>query len=201
MHMNKKAHEYLIAELNIYQKAYKIQFTHFMNVFYFWTAVVTAPVTVLTSSGNTNQSYFPLLLILIAILGFFLSLKMFDIRCSQLRYTSDMNFLRHFLYKEVKGNLPENYEHLYPPDTNLRKTARKDFGKWMAIIMSLLDSTYFCFGLILLQAGFSLASAYHIIIIILFVIFSIIFCYFGIWIYFHFVNQKVPEPKTLQKNN
>ena len=32
-------------------------------------------------------------------------------------------------------------------------------------------------------------------------ILSIIFCYFGIWIYFRFVNRKVPGPKFLQNNS
>jgi hypothetical protein len=153
--MNKEAHDYLIAELKFYQKAYEIQFTHFMGVFYFWSVVVTAPATagLLTFSGDANYPAFPILLVLIALMGWFLSAKMFDIRCSQLKYISKMNYVRYTLYQDAKANLPESYKHPFPPDTDFRKTAFTDFGMIMAIVMSALDSTFLGFALPLLQGS------------------------------------------------
>ena len=56
--MKKDARDYLNAQLDYFQKASEIQFTHFMGVFYFWTLVVSAPVTagLLTSSGEDERS-------------------------------------------------------------------------------------------------------------------------------------------------
>ncbi|MDP1624216.1 MAG: hypothetical protein Q8L64_00450 [bacterium] len=78
--MKKDARDYLNTEYNNFQKAYEIQFTHFMGVFYFWIGVATAPVAAgLLSKHELDSPVLPILLALVAFIGLFLSAKMFDI--------------------------------------------------------------------------------------------------------------------------
>ena len=103
--MEKDARDYLNAEIGYFQKAAELQFTHFMQVFYFWTAIVTAPITaglVFANAEITAHPVFPIFLALIALLGWFLSAKMFDIRCSQLKYLANINDTRGALYDGIK---------------------------------------------------------------------------------------------------
>jgi hypothetical protein len=190
--MNKDTRDYLNAEFDYFQKSYEIQFTHFMGVFYFWTIVVTAPVTAgLLSKDNLNTPAFPILLGFVAFIGLFLAAKMFDIRCSQLRYISTMNRVRSALYQDSKDDLPKNYEIPFPPSTNLRRTALTDFGMVMAITMSALDAALFGFAappLLQNDTGFSWWA---------FGIFGII----GILTYLILVFSRVPEPPKEHHNN
>lgn len=152
--MEKDARDYLHEELSYFEKSAEVQFTHFMQVFYFWTAVVTAPITaglLVKQGADAFQFALPLILVLIAPLGWFLSAKMFDIRCSQLTYISKVNYYRDMLYKGVKDHLSKEYKLPFPPDTDLRKKALTDFGLWMAITMSGLDAVYLGFGIPMLQ--------------------------------------------------
>lgn len=146
--MKKETRDYLNAEFDYFQKSYEIQFTHFMGVFYFWTIVVTAPITagLLSTKGSLSSPAFPILLGLVAVVGLFLATKMFDIRCSQLRYISMMNRVRATLYLGIKEDLPKSYKLPFPPSNDLRKTALTDFGMVMAITMSALDATFFGFA-------------------------------------------------------
>lgn len=153
--MEKDARDYLNAEIGYFQKAAELQFTHFMQVFYFWTAVVTAPITaglLFTRTDLTSNPVFPIFLALIALLGWFLSAKMFDIRCSQLKYLAIINYYRGALYNGVKGHLPRNYNLPYPPETDLRNEAFKDFGPFMAFTMSGINAVYLGFGINLLYS-------------------------------------------------
>ena len=78
--MEKDARDYLHEELSYFEKSAEVQFTHFMQVFYFWTAVVTAPITaglLVKQGADAFQFALPLILVLIAPLGWFLSAKMF----------------------------------------------------------------------------------------------------------------------------
>lgn len=102
--MDKDARDFLNSQLEFFQKSAELQFTHFMGVFYFWTLVVSAPVTagLLTSSDKNADSRLGILLLLTAVLGLFLSAKMFDIRCSQLKYIAEINQIRDILVKASK---------------------------------------------------------------------------------------------------
>src|SRR5208337_1741847 len=90
---------------------------------------------------------FPILLGLVAVIGLLLAAKMFDIRCSQLRYISMMNRVRAALYLDIKDDLPRSYKLPFPPSNDLRKTALTDFGVIMAVTMSALDAVFFGFAL------------------------------------------------------
>lgn len=149
--MKKDAIDYLNTELNNFQKASELQFSHFMGVFYFWTLVVSAPVTAGLLTSSNRQYTLGILLLLTAFLGLFLSAKMFDIRCSQLRYIAEINRIRGLLYSGIKKDIPKGYEISFPPNKDLRRTALSDFGLIMAITMSALEAVFFGFALPLIQ--------------------------------------------------
>src|SRR5690606_6405700 len=135
-------------ELNYFQKASEMQFEHFMKVFYFWTIVVTAPITagLLSDDSKINSPTFGMLLLLIGLIGFFLTLKIFDIRCSQLRYIAKINQIRAILYMQIKKDNLDLYQELIPPNNDLRKTALEDFGWKMALTMSFLNAVILGFA-------------------------------------------------------
>lgn len=120
---------------------------------------------------------------LTTFLGLFLSAKMFDIRCSQLKYISEINQIRGILFKDIKGDSLKGYKTSFPPNKNLRHVALKDFGRTMAITMSALEAVFFGFALHLLQgkSGFNYCGA-------------ILFFIIGLAIYILFILLRVPEP-------
>ncbi len=187
--MNNDARDYLKTELEFFNKAYEIQFDHFMRVFYFWTVIVTAPISagLLTISNPLESDVFQLLLMLIAIMGWFLSAKMFDIRCSQLRYVSIMNEVRELFYRDAKNSLPKSYEHPLPAARDLRQEAMTDFGIWMAFTMSFLDAVFFAFAVpYFLSVGpeFNWRA-------------FVVYFLFGISTYFYLVSRRVPKPRIV----
>jgi len=142
--------KYLNSELRFLQIAYKTQFTHFMNVFYFWTVLVTAPVTagLLTKQDqSTLISTFPIVLVLIGIVGWLLFAKMSEIRMSQLTYISKMNYVRSEMHNIVKPHLSKEYKLPFKCEIDLSNEAKKDFGVVMTITMSLINAAYLGFGL------------------------------------------------------
>jgi len=185
--MNPDARKYLETELEHLQKAYELQFTHFMGVFYFWTVVVTAPATagLLTSGSNTNQTNLPILLLLVALMGWFLSAKMFDIRCSQLRYIININQVRQHLYDDLKAHLPKKYQISFSADTNLQRTAFSDFGMIMAFTMSAIDAAFLGFAVPPLQGYMGFNWNYFWLYLL-----------FGIDTYLTLVILRVPKPPS-----
>src|SRR5947207_9959937 len=93
----------LLEEYRFMQKAYALQFSHFMGVFYLWIPLVSLPVGA-GAFANLGSRPFPLgfLLIFIAAIGLLLSAKMFDIRRSQIRYLERTNKLREVLWKQYR---------------------------------------------------------------------------------------------------
>ena len=87
---NEEAITYFKAEIEQYQKDYEIQFNHFMGVFYFWIGIVSVPATAGLLTKKVPPENLALLSFLIAILGYFVSAKMYDVRCSQLRYIAGL---------------------------------------------------------------------------------------------------------------
>src|SRR5215204_177361 len=86
----------LLSEQESLQKFSELQFNHFMAVFYFWIAVITVPTSAslisnLSVTDVKKPLFYGILCFLVAFIGFFLSLKMFDIRRSQLRYIQKLN--------------------------------------------------------------------------------------------------------------
>jgi hypothetical protein len=146
----------LMTEYGFFQKAFELQFSHFMGVFYLWTGLIGLPVTaglllsVDTADRAKSLRLVVLCLVLVA-LGWFLSLKMFDIRRSQLRYATRLNDVRVALYKASKIQEKYNLEP-YGAGVNLVDTARKDFGMTMATVMAL------CHGVLAAAAGWLLVS-------------------------------------------
>lgn len=142
--MTENTRDYFQREYNAFLKAYEIQFTHFMGVFYFWIAVVTFPATagLIASNHALSRPSFALLLHTLALLGFFLAAKMYDIRCSQLRYIVYMNEARKRLFEMIpEKDQPHDYK---PPGKDFRpiKTALRDFGMIMAVVMSIVNAAY-----------------------------------------------------------
>jgi hypothetical protein len=70
----------LLSEYEFLQKSFELQFNHFMAVFYFWIAVITAPISASLISNLGAQDLvkpliYAILCFLVAFIGFFLSLK------------------------------------------------------------------------------------------------------------------------------
>lgn len=150
--------EILIEEYKFFQKAYELQFSHFMGVFYFWVAVMTVP-TGAGVMGLRNESVkFGLLYLFLGLMGTLLTAKMFDIRRSQVGYLQRVNEIRFALWKEggirsktgihpygyeVKADSKEGTEY---EERDLLLTAREDFGWYMALVMSLFNGVVFGIG-------------------------------------------------------
>lgn len=182
-----ETHEYWTQELNHFTKAYEVNFTHFMGTFYFWTGIMTLPATAGLLAKDTIMTpiAFSSLFGLLAILGIFLTAKMYDIRCSQLKYIHFVDHARHYLYKEVKTRLPKEYKHPFDTDNNLWHIALTDFGMIMAIVMSLVNAAYAaCCILFLGTDSWWRAATVFLVLTI-----------FGIGLYALFVFRKVPSPQ------
>ncbi len=182
--MTDEAREFLRGEYDaLHKMAYESQFNHFMGVFYFWIAVVTFPATagLIASSGTFEQ--FGSLLVLLAILGAFLSTKMFDIRCSQLKYIVMMNEIRYHLHSDVKNDLPRDFDLPFDRNADLRKVALTDFGMAMAVVMSLVNGAYAFSAAKLLGASSCPAS-----------LLGVGFALFCLGLYVAFILKKVPRP-------
>ena len=143
--MKDEAREFLRIEHDtLFKMAYESQFNHFMGVFYFWIAVVTFPGTagLIANSATLDNEQFGWLLALIATVGVFLSAKMYDIRCSQLKYIVKINEVRYQLHAEVKADFSKDYNATFNWSRSLRNVALTDFGMAMAIVMSLVNGAY-----------------------------------------------------------
>jgi hypothetical protein len=131
----------LLGEYRFMQKSYELQFTHFMGVFYIWIPVVTIPVGagILANLGSKPLA-FGFLICFVAIIGVFLSAKMFDIRRSQIRYLERTNRLREALWEKYKI---EDETGISPlgKGVDLVKIATTDFGLMMAVTMSAVHGT------------------------------------------------------------
>ncbi len=154
-----------------------------MGVFYFWIAIITAPLTAGLLSDPNLGKVLGILFISIASLGFFLSAKMFDIRKSQLRYAHKINEIRIFFWNKYKI---EEKHQIAPlgKNTNPAKISKTDFGLYMAMIMSLVH------GGLMLYGSFSLFSINFGISIVIGVLVSLM----NFWLYFLFM-------KKLEMNN
>lgn len=145
---------FLLTEYEFMQKCFELQFNHFMAVFYFWVAVITAPISAsLISNLGIQDSVKPFiygtLCFLVTFIGLFLSLKMFDIRRSQLRYTQKLNEIRAYFWqsyiKKADKLIPLGMEDGKWVD--VFQNARTDFGQKMALIMSLAHGILVVVGL------------------------------------------------------
>jgi hypothetical protein len=134
-----KKEDFLLNEYSSLQKFYEVQFNHFMGVFYLWAGVLGAGITA-SFLSNLDLSVIQkswtlgITLWITALLGIFLSQKMFDIRMSQFRYIGKLNEMRIFFWEKYKLN----EECLTPlsKNVNLSQIAKTDFGKYMAYVMS-----------------------------------------------------------------
>ncbi len=132
----------------LFRAAYDAQFKHFMGVFYFWITVMTFPGSAgLIAGDHIRPHSLGLLLISLAVLGLFISLKMFDIRCSQLTYVHHLNNERSEMVRLLGGPTAFQIPIPYVPPPNLRNAALTDFGFWMALIMSSIEGIYMGYGL------------------------------------------------------
>lgn len=142
--MDKEKDDFLRTEYEFLNKAYEIQFTHFMGVFYFWIAVIGIPTT---AGIITNHS--DILCIGAGLMGVFLSAKMFDHRHSQYWYIAKMNELRNHFWLKFDIEKVDKIE-MAGKNADLKKAARKDFGVKMAWIMSIFNSALIAVGIYLL---------------------------------------------------
>ncbi len=126
----------LLDEYRFMQKAYELQFTHFMGVFYLWIPLVTLPVGagVIVNLGSRPLPH-GFLLLFVAAMGALLSAKMFDIRRSQVRYLVRANRIREALWRQYHVQEATGIEPL-GKGADLLKIVRTDFGLAMAVTMS-----------------------------------------------------------------
>lgn len=191
--MKKETREYLNNQFNYFQKVSELQFDHFMKVFYFWTIIVTAPLSavLVSDTSKINSPTFGILLLLIGSTGVFLTGKLFDIRGSQLRYIAQINQIRYIFEAEIKINDKLYfYESLFPPCKNLQNTAYTDFGMNMAFTMSFINAIFLGFSLVVLFHNYILGLLTFITALIL-----------GIIWYRDFVKLKVPPPEEYLPND
>lgn len=137
----------LLNEYCFMQKAYELQFTHFMGVFYFWIPAVTLPTSaVVLANLGSRPVPLGLLFCFIALIGFFLSAKMFDIRRSQVRYLERTNKLRGALWGRYRV---EYWTGIAPmgKEADLTRIALTDFGRTMALTMSAVHGALTGIGL------------------------------------------------------
>jgi hypothetical protein len=186
-----KKDEFLLTEYEFMEKAYELQFNHFMGVFYFWIVVVGAPISagILTTLGLEGSQKFTalgILCIFVSLLGVFLSAKMFDIRHSQLRYVKKLNEIRDHFWQTYKIEETNKLVHL-GKNADLAKTAKTDFGTHMAWIMSLIHVSLVCFGswFILLHLSDS------VLMLLLSILFGVIMWVLNFRLYFRIVVNKL----------
>lgn len=146
---------FLLTEYDLLEKEYGLQFDHFMKVFYFWIAVVGAPMTAgivsnLGLQGQQSLKAFGILCVVIALLGFFLSLKMFDIRQSQWRYIQDMNSIRKFFWEKLEIPFETNLSRLSKKPECITDVSKSDFASKMAWIMGAIHGLLLFFGMSIL---------------------------------------------------
>lgn len=188
----------LLSEQESLQKFSELQFNHFMAVFYFWIAVITVPTSAglisnLSVTDAKKPLFYGILCFLVAFIGFFLSLKMFDIRRSQLRYIQKLNEVRAYFWNKYFKD-----ENLVPLGmengkwVDLFQKARTDFGRTMALTMSIVHGILVTVGLFQFFTYFSslmLAASIQLIniggVIIGIVVFGINFYW-----YFSFFPEK-----------
>jgi len=184
--MTEEIREYFKTELEHFQKSFELQFNHFMGVFYFWIGVVTLPATagLLTTDKDMPLENLAFLSLLIAIVSLFTSAKMFDIRCSQLKYAFYINEIRQQIYDAVQTGIP-SYKHPFPDNSNLREQARKDFGAKTALVMSVVNAVFFGVSVHLFFEVLSLS-----------ILASLLWFLIGSSTYFVMINKRVPEPNT-----
>lgn len=191
--MKKETREYLNNQFNYFQKLSELQFDHFMRVFYFWTIIVTAPLSagLVSDISQIDSQPFGILLLLIGLIGIFLTVKIFDIRGSQLRYIAQINQIRYIFETEIKKNDKRYfYQSLFPPWKDLRETAYEDFGMKMAITMSFINAIFLGFALRVLVNS-------NIVGLLTFAV----AVSFGIIWYRDFVKLKVPLPEDYLPND
>jgi len=143
--------DFLISDFEFFQKGFELWAKHFMGVFYLWTGVVIIPTTAasLLSDLGVGQGernwLFGLICMGVAILGWYISLKMFDIRRAQLTYAQQMNRIRKEAYKKM-GITSRYGLHPYGSDADLKETSKSDFGKYMAVVMSAVHGSLMVIG-------------------------------------------------------
>lgn len=138
------------------QQAYQTQFKHFMGVFEFWIAIVgvSTSLCLLVAKDKIiylyNGNFFVgLLFMLIGFVAGFVTIKMFDIRGSQLRYILKLNTLSKELWERFRIKEVVDIEIPYK-NTDINYEAKHDFGMKMAWIMSSINSLIITFGLYLI---------------------------------------------------
>jgi hypothetical protein len=146
-----KKEAFLLAEYQSMQRYYEIQFNHFMAVFYLWSGVLGAGIaaTVLSNLNLTNiqrSTAFGISCLSALVLGFLLSLKMFDLRKSQFSYILEINQLRDFFWRNYKIKQEDKLSS-FSENANVVTISKTDFGVWMASIMSLAHGGLMFLGL------------------------------------------------------
>lgn len=146
---------FLLTEYDLLEKEYELQFDHFMKVFYFWIAVVSAPMTagIVANLGLQEQqslNAFGILCVVVAVLGIFVSLKMFDIRQSQWGYIQDMNRIRKFFWEKLAIPFETKLSRISKKPDCAADLLKSDFARWMALIMAFIHGALLFVGMSIL---------------------------------------------------
>ena len=143
--------DFLISDYEYFQKAFELWANHFMGVFYLWTGVIVVPATAATllpqlGFAQNHQSWMlGVVFIGVALVGWFISRKMFDIRKAQLNYIKQMNLIREKAYTvlgiEARFGLTP-----FGKGADVKKTSGEDYGKEMGRVMSMFHGAYLAVG-------------------------------------------------------
>jgi len=154
-----RAEDFLISDYEYFQKGFELWANHFMGVFYLWAGAVIIPtsagslLTDLGVPGSDRSWVFALICIGVALIGAFISLKMFDIRKAQLNYIAQMNLIRASAYEKL--GITERFElQPYGKGSDLKAVSRRDFGLVMAIVMSLVNGIILSVGIAMLALSY-----------------------------------------------
>lgn len=152
----KIAVDFVIKYWDELQEEYKTQFNHFMGVFEFWIGIIGVASSICLIIAKDKPKYFTygnffvgIFLLVVGILAFFVTVKMFDIRGSQYRYIWLLNSLSKTIWKKYKIT---HYTNVSTPfeKNDLLTISKHDFGIKMAWTMSFINSFVFTFGIYLI---------------------------------------------------
>ena len=194
--------DFLISDYEFFQKGFELWANHFMGVFYLWTGTVIVPTTaggLLIDLGvhDSGRSWlFSLICIAVGLIGWFISLKMFDIRKAQINYIAQMNLIRASAYERF--GITDRYSlQPYGKDSDLKSVSRRDFGLVMAIVMSLINGIIFAVGITtLVWSSDSHGSAY-----VFGALGGFVLMVLNLYGYFRLVVGKVPGKELWAKSN
>jgi hypothetical protein len=184
--------QFLISDYEFFQKGFELWANHFMGVFYMWTGVVVVPTTAASLLADldvfdSGQAWlFGVICIAVALIGWYVSLKMFDIRRAQLMYAQQLNAIRCTAYDKM-GITSRYGLKPFGQGANLKESSKTDFGRFMALAMSAVHGLLMVLGVSSILLKWWAAPLVTIPGLLL----GLVFCWRNYAAYFRMVPEKL----------